>query len=77
MADLLAGPYFGYECEWKQAVLAAQCQSGGFYVFLIAMTWLVLQLGGAKHVHAKRVVEFASRWLTSCLALTGPYFGLV
>jgi hypothetical protein len=32
-------------------------------------------VGGAKHVHAKRVR--ISRWLTSCLALTGPYFGLV
>jgi hypothetical protein len=55
MADLLAGPCFG--CEWKN-VLDAQCQAGGFGEFLIAMNWLVLQLMGAKHVHAKRVVEF-------------------
>jgi hypothetical protein len=40
---LLAGPFFGR--EWK-IVLNAQCQSGGFDEFLIAMNWLVLQLGG-------------------------------
>jgi hypothetical protein len=56
MADLLAGPYF--RREWKN-VLDAQCQTGGFDEFLIAMNWLVLQLGGSnKHVHPKRVVEF-------------------
>jgi hypothetical protein len=35
-----------------------QCQAGGFDELLIAMNWLVLQLGGAKHVHTKQVVEF-------------------
>jgi hypothetical protein len=30
---------------------------GGFDEFLIATNWLALQLGGAKHVHGKRVVE--------------------
>jgi hypothetical protein len=55
MDHLRAGPYFGR--EWKNAP-DAQCQMGGFVEFLIATNWLVLQLGGAKHVHAKRVVEF-------------------
>jgi hypothetical protein len=56
MHHLLAGPYLGR--EWKN-VPGAECQTEGFVEFLIAMNWLVLQLGGSnKHVHPKRVVEF-------------------
>jgi hypothetical protein len=54
MAHLLAGPYFGL--EWKN-VLDAQCQTRGLSEFLNATNWTVLQLRGAKHVHAKRLVE--------------------
>ena len=43
MDHLLAGPYFGR--KWKN-VLGAQCESGGFDEFPVAMNWLVLQLGG-------------------------------
>jgi hypothetical protein len=46
----------------RYPAIDAQCQSGGFDEFLIAMNWLVLQLGGAKHVHTKRVVEFRDGW---------------
>jgi hypothetical protein len=56
LVDLPAGPYPYFGREWKN-VLDAQCQMGGFVEFLIATNWLVLQLGGAKHVHGKRVVE--------------------
>jgi hypothetical protein len=43
MDHLLAGPYFGR--KWKN-VLDAQCEAGGFDEFLVALNWLVLQLGG-------------------------------
>jgi hypothetical protein len=74
MADLLAGPYFGR--EWKN-VLDAQCQTGGFDEFLSAMNWLVLQLGGGEQARTPKTGGRISRWLTSCLALAGPDFGLV
>jgi hypothetical protein len=45
MDHLLAGPYFGR--KWK-IVLGAQCESGGFDEFPVAMNWLVLQLGGRR-----------------------------
>jgi hypothetical protein len=35
----VAGPYFGR--KWKN-VPDAQCESGGFDEFLVAMNWLVL-----------------------------------
>jgi hypothetical protein len=44
--------------KWKN-VLDAQCQSGGFDEFLVAMNWLVLQWGGRSTCTQKRVVEFA------------------
>jgi hypothetical protein len=56
MDHLLAGPYFGR--KWKN-VPDAQCQPGGFDELLSGRDELAgAAVGGPKHVHTKRVVEF-------------------
>jgi hypothetical protein len=60
---------------YVQTVQCARCavlQSGGFDEFLIAMNWLVLQLGG-------RSTYTQNGWSNFAMAdlLAGPYFGLV
>ena len=57
MDHLLAGPYFGR--KWK-IVLGAQCavRVGGLRRISGRDELASAAVGGAKHVHAKRVVEF-------------------
>jgi hypothetical protein len=67
MDHLLAGPYFGR--KWKD-MPDAQCRPVGGLCekILIAMKWMVLQLGGGEartHKTGGRI----SRWITSWLAL--------
>ena len=69
MDHLLAGPYFGR--KWK-IVLGAQCESGGFDEFLVAMNWLVLQLGGRSTYTENEWPNFAMAGL-----LPGPYWPLL
>jgi hypothetical protein len=77
MADLLAGLYFGLESKEEGSARCA-VPDGGFDECLMSDSNELAgaAVGGGK-VRTRKTAGRNSRWLTSCLALAGPYFELV